>query len=56
MLPTIRALSLLATSTAQCNLAGPPADIDITLDEKGDLIYRCQHEPQHKWNLQGRRL
>ena len=47
---------MIAASSAQCTLAKPPADIDTTLDDKGDLIYRCQHKQPHKWDMQGKPL
>jgi|SRR6187397_1209396 len=57
LLSAIQTLNLMiAASSAQCTLAAPPADIDTTLDDKGDLIYRCQHKKPHKWDMQGHRL
>jgi hypothetical protein len=47
---------LMAASNAKCTLARPPAEIDTTLNEKGDLIYRCQHKKPHEWDMQGHRL
>ena len=47
---------MMAASSAQGTLEGPPADIDSTVDDKGDLIYRCRHKTPHKWDMQGHRL
>lgn len=47
--------SLLSAMNLRCSLAHPPADIDLRLDEAGDLVYRCYHAPTHEWLLAGRR-
>jgi hypothetical protein len=57
LMSAIQTLNLMiAASNAQCTRAAPPADIDITLNEQGDLIYRCQHKQPHKWDMQGHRI
>ena len=45
--------TLLASTNARCTLAMPPADLEITSDTDGSLIYRCQHPVRHRWRLDG---
>ena len=49
--------SLLVAARAKCNLAAPPADIDVLPDSgTGELVYRCEHPTPHKWNMNGQRI
>jgi hypothetical protein len=48
--------ALLAASSSQCTIVGPPADIDMVADAAGDLIYQCHHNPTHRWDLNGHRI
>ena len=43
-------------SEARCNLAAPPSDIRVKVNDAGDMIRRCGHEPPHEWRLDGTRL
>ena len=45
--------ALLEAVVAQCELDSPPADIEMKMDAKGNLIYRCYHNPAHEWNING---
>lgn len=47
--------TMLAASSAKCNLASPPEDIDMIADSDGTLVYRCRHATPHKWKLSGDR-
>lgn len=46
---------MLHSLSARCTLQAPSANIDIVPDEKGNLIYRCQHPAPHEWGLDGSR-
>jgi hypothetical protein len=48
--------ALVASAAPRCNLEAPPKDIDARVDSSGNLIYRCQHNPPHEWDLTGRPL
>jgi hypothetical protein len=48
--------ALLVATSAKCNLATPPEDIDVKLDGSGKMIYRCYHTPAHEWDLSGNKL
>ena len=43
----------MVTLTAQCNQGPEDAPIDLVVGPKGDLIYRCRHNPCHDWELDG---
>ena len=46
--------SLLAGG--RCNLAAPPSDIQIKVNDAGAMIHRCGHDPAHEWSLDGTKL
>lgn len=48
--------ALLSAASVSCNLAAPPADIEMKVDASGRLIYRCYHSPAHEWDLTGQSL
>jgi hypothetical protein len=48
--------ALLVATSAKCNLATPPEDIDVKIDGSGKMIYRCYHTPAHEWDLSGNRI
>lgn len=43
--------ALLAAMAARCERSAPPADIEMTTDSQGDLIYRCKHKSPHTWKV-----
>jgi hypothetical protein len=47
--------ALLASSSAMCHRASPPAQVDCVTDTTtSKLVYRCQHSPRwHEWGLNG---
>ena len=46
---------LLAASGARCRLVLPDEPVDAVTDAAtGQLIYRCGHDPAHRWRLDGR--
>ena len=46
----------LFASKATCQIAAPPAAVDVTTDSSGELIIRCRHAPCHEWGLDGKKL
>lgn len=55
VLPLVSAMraatGILAAMTARCERAAPPAEIEMTTDAVGDLIYRCKHSTPHVWKV-----
>ncbi len=49
-------VSLVAAAAPKCNLNSPPEDIDVRIDSRGKMIYRCRHSQPHEWALSGNRL
>jgi hypothetical protein len=49
---------LLAAAGTVCKLDpfGPDAEIDLVAADSGSLIYRCRHDPSHRWDLAGHQL
>ena len=47
--------ALITATTARCELAAPPADIEVRTDPGGDLVLRCHHSPAHEWKFDGSR-
>jgi len=43
--------ALLAAMAGRCERSAPPADIEMTTDSQGDLIYRCKHKSPHTWKV-----
>ena len=49
--------TLLAASGARCTLTLPDEPVGaITDTATGRLIYRCGHDPAHRWDLSGQPL
>ena len=46
--------SLLAGG--RCNLAAPPSDIQVRVNDDGNMIHRCGHDPAHEWSFDGTKL
>jgi hypothetical protein len=46
---------LLAATGAKCRIWTPEEPVESVTDAAtGQLIYRCGHDPAHKWYLDGR--
>jgi hypothetical protein len=46
---------LLAASGAKCRILTPEEPVESVTDAaSGQLIYRCGHDPAHRWYLDGR--
>ena len=45
--------AILASANAKCRRTLPDADIECISDGAGNLIYRCDHQSPHEWDLNG---
>ncbi len=48
--------SLVTSADPKCNLAIPSKEIEVTVNNNGDMVYRCLHSPAHEWDLSGRKI
>lgn len=48
--------SLVISAGPRCNIASPSEDIEVRVDDSGNMVYRCHHRPSHEWDLSGKRL
>ena len=46
----------LLMASARCNLAAPPSDIQVKVNDAGNMIHRCGHDPAHEWSIDGTML
>jgi hypothetical protein len=47
--------ALISATSARCELAAPPADIEVRTESGGGLVLRCFHSPAHEWKFDGSR-
>lgn len=49
--------ALIASAVGKCDIDPKnPQDIELITDSNGRLIYRCYHNPDHRWDLNGNRI